>query len=322
MESYIMKSREFKKINFKQIAKLNFFVIVILILTWSTPSFCPLTFGQASSLKELPKDKVNLGKVLAAVQAEPKDQTTGLKILAKAYGVAATKAALEAKLQELIAAAVGGGGEVPPATPPPAAAPRGPTAELRAELAAAQAAAVAAAAGKDGELAAVRGELAAAQAATAAAVADARRDGEAKGVADTTAAKDGEIAAIRAQLVAKDGELAAAAAANAAAVADARRDGEAKGVADTTAAKDGEIAAIRAQLAAKEAELTARSHELGQVQAALAAARQELIDIRNELVEAVRSGEEITETAGRYFAVMNRDGYMDSNGHIMPEYDI
>ena len=232
MESYIMKSREFKKINFKQIAKLNFFVIVILILTWSTPSFCPLTFGQASSLKELPKDKVNLGKVLTAVQAEPKDQTIGLKILAKTYGVAATKAALEDKLQELIAATAGGGGEVPPATPPAAAAPRGPE-ELRADIVRLEGE-LAAAAGKDVELAKVRSELAAA----------AGKDAELTAVKGELAGKDAELAQVRGELVAAQAAVAAA----------AGKDAELTAVRQERDALTTAIAAVQQELADKVVE--------------------------------------------------------------------
>ena len=84
--------------------KLNLLITTVLILTWATPNFCPLTFGQGSSLKALPRTPDNIAKTITAVEAAGVgDKDPGIKVLIKHFGSAATKAALLAKLRAELA---------------------------------------------------------------------------------------------------------------------------------------------------------------------------------------------------------------------------
>ena len=101
-------SRLFKKNNFKRMAKLSLLATVMVLLTWSTPNFCPLTFGQGSSLKALDKSNPeHLEKTIAAVESAVGDKDPGIKVLIKHYGSGATKAALLETLREMQVAPVG-----------------------------------------------------------------------------------------------------------------------------------------------------------------------------------------------------------------------
>ena len=105
-----MKLSKFKKNNFKKITKLSLLATVMVLLTWSTPNFCPLTFGQGSSLKALARTSENIAKTIAAVEATGVgDKDPGIKVLIKHYGSGATKAALLEKLREIQAAMPAGG---------------------------------------------------------------------------------------------------------------------------------------------------------------------------------------------------------------------
>ena len=71
------------------------------VLLWSTPSFCPLTFGQGSSLKaRVLTSNADAQAIIDAVnQASVSDKDPGVKVLAKHFG-ATDKATLLAKLRE------------------------------------------------------------------------------------------------------------------------------------------------------------------------------------------------------------------------------
>ena len=87
-------------VRLNKIINLNLLVTVMALLTWSTPSFCPLTFGQGSSLKALDRTPENLAKTIAAVEeATVGDKDPGIKVLIKHYNSGATKAALLEKLR-------------------------------------------------------------------------------------------------------------------------------------------------------------------------------------------------------------------------------
>ncbi len=83
--------------------KLNLLITTVLILTWATPGFCPLTFGQGSSLKALPRTPENIARAITAVEAAAGDKDPGIKVLIKHFGSAATKAALLEKLRAELA---------------------------------------------------------------------------------------------------------------------------------------------------------------------------------------------------------------------------
>ena len=101
MENCIMKLSKFKKNNFKKITKLSLLATVMVLLTWSTPNFCPLTFGQGSSLKALDRTPENLARTIAAVESAVGDKDPGVKVLIKHYGSGATKAALLETLRKM-----------------------------------------------------------------------------------------------------------------------------------------------------------------------------------------------------------------------------
>jgi len=96
-----MKLSKFKKNNFKKITKLSLLATVMVLLTWSTPNFCPLTFGQGSSLKALDRTPENLARTIAAVESAVGDKDPGVKVLIKHYGSGATKAALLETLRKM-----------------------------------------------------------------------------------------------------------------------------------------------------------------------------------------------------------------------------
>lgn len=82
---------------------LNLSLVVLLAaLLWAAPSFCPLTFVQANTLKSKPvATKSQVQEIIDAVQSATDKDASGIKVLAKRFGSDATKAALLAKLQEL-----------------------------------------------------------------------------------------------------------------------------------------------------------------------------------------------------------------------------
>ena len=110
-------------VRLNKIINLNLLVTVMALLTWSTPSFCPLTFGQGSSLKALDRTPENLARTIAAVEeATVSDKDPGIKILIKHYGSDSTKAALLEKLRAERAKLTGGAPEAKDvATPAPVA---------------------------------------------------------------------------------------------------------------------------------------------------------------------------------------------------------
>jgi len=71
------------------------------VLLWSTPSFCPLTFGQGSSLKARSlASKADAQDIINTVdQASVGDKDPGVKVLAKHFG-ATDRATLLTKLRE------------------------------------------------------------------------------------------------------------------------------------------------------------------------------------------------------------------------------